>query len=137
MTDLDKIRDYRIRSAAAKAAIGLAQRERRVRTVYGEPSDRREPEPFDGPDRRSPTRTDRRKAVPIPTTKIPQGDVTRLKAAADMYQDVIDDNKALRACCETAATEILSMAIDQTDTNQMVNSIAAIIYKHMRNGREL
>jgi hypothetical protein len=53
-----------------------------------------------------------------------------------------DENRALKVCCERAATEIFKMIWDtfttETDPRTIEpNEYAAIIYKHMRNGREL
>lgn len=46
------------------------------------------------------------------------------------------ENAALRKCCESAALEILQFCCGEPHEVRM-SEVAAIIYKHIRNGREL
>ena len=55
-------------------------------------------------------------------------ELAQLEAACE------DENRALKACCESAASEI-SESICNSDLHK--RQFAAVIYKHMRNGREL
>lgn len=52
-----------------------------------------------------------------------------------------DENATLKACCESAARELVlittSPSIKWVNKIQAINHYAAVIYKHMRNGREL
>lgn len=61
------------------------------------------------------------------------------RAVRSAIQRVADDeNATLKACCEGAALEIWhDMNLPEPIGQSARNRLAAIIYKHMRNGREL
>lgn len=63
-----------------------------------------------------------------------------IQHAVEVAEQRADENDALKRCCESAEQDIiLAIWNDLKDPQLKPNrhSIAAIIYKHMRNGREL
>lgn len=80
-----------------------------------------------------------RKTVTDLWTRTPGTDEHEL---AQLDKAVEDENRALKTCCQNAADEIFTMIWNTFTTSTDPRSIerteyAAVIYKHMRNGREL
>lgn len=95
-------------------------------------------------------RTERRSTVlnsairkaggPNGITPLTVADALAVRAAVQRVAD--DENATLKACCESAASEIRGMIwnsfLFSNDPRKIEETkYAAVIYKHMRNGREL